>query len=50
MDLKNFFNLSLNYALVKPSDVIAEVFLKIFQPKVHLAIAPVPIAENGARS
>jgi hypothetical protein len=50
MDLKNFFNLSPNYALVKPSAVIAKAFLKTSQPRVHLVIAPVPSVENGAKS
>jgi hypothetical protein len=50
MDPKNFFNPSLNCDPVKLSDVIAEAFLKIFQPKVHLVIVPVLIAENGAKS
>jgi hypothetical protein len=50
MDQMTFSIHSLNYALAKLKDVIAEVFSKIFPRKGRLVTVPVPIAERGTKS
>jgi len=50
MDLKNSFNPSLNYALVRPNDVSVKASLRIIRYEALLGIALAPIVANGPKS